>query len=99
MITLSGLLLGRERRTGVNTNTATGEVTPYDYVAVSILDGMDARRCRMDEPCTDPLPEDMTKVAAVVRVSAYRRGGDASISFRILGIKPVDDAGAARRAG
>lgn len=98
MFTLSGKLLGREVRTGTNTNRDTGEMVPYHYVQVAILSGLDSIRCRIDESVPEgSLPPDGTDVVAQVRVTAYKLRSEAALAVRVLGIEAAGSD--ARRAG
>lgn len=92
VLVMRGQVLDVERKRGESSRTdaATGEVRqqPYDYRVAYVLDGREVRQCRLDD-WEGPELREGDAVVAVVGVRAYRRQGDAMLSWRLL--RPFGD--------
>lgn len=84
-IILRAKCLGVERKqSDGGTDARTGEVREgYDYLVAHMLDGWEARACRIDDGF-GPAPVEGEEVEAVVQVRPYRRGQDAQLSVRLM---------------
>lgn len=85
MLVLRGKCLGVEhKKADERIDSRTGETREgYDYHVAHVLDGWEARQCRIDEGF-GPHPKEGDEIEAEVRVRAYRRGQDAMLSLALV---------------